>query len=182
MIMWFARLIVILFVANALPASAQHLLFYNIELQKSIRVLPGQTLAVSYVGYNGVVEYAKLTVTDITDSTVVLGVNPKKLPLFNNMKDGKHINTYKVVSLKDIQAFRRITVKRQLLKTTMRAALIAGTYLLIVDVTQNGNMNAGEIFMLSLGVGIAGNVAINTLLPDKVKYQMADGWQVKYIP
>lgn len=163
-------------------SSAQQLLFYNVEKQKTIVVKPGNTLAISYTGYNGVKEYVKLTVTSLTDTAIVLGIKPQRLPFLRNMKDGKHTNSYKVVNYNDVVGFRRITTSRQLLKTALRIALIAGTYTVVYDATRNSDMGSGDIFLLSLGMGVAGNSMINLLLPDKVKHEIADGWKLQYVP
>jgi hypothetical protein len=162
--------------------SAQQLLFYHLQKQKTIAINPGNTLALSYIGYNGVKEYIKLTVTDITDSAIVLGLKPERLPFVRNMKDGKHTNSYKIVNYNDIVAFRRISNGRKILKTALRVALIVGTYSVVYETTRNNDLGSGDIFLLSLGLGVAGNTAINLLLPDKVKHEIADGWKLQYVP
>jgi hypothetical protein len=182
---WSSLFVAIIFsILVVVPAnsSAQQLLFYHVEKQKTIVVRPGNTLAISYTGYNGVREYVKLTVTDLTDTAIVFGIKSERLPFFSNLKDGKHINSYKIVNYTDVVAFRRITLGRQVLKTTLRMALIAGTYSLVYETTRNTDMSSGNIFLLSLGLGVAGNTAINLLLPDQVKHNIVDGWKLQYVP
>jgi|688.fasta_scaffold109380_3 hypothetical protein len=160
---------------------AQKLLFFNAKKQKSIVVNLGSVLCVSYKGYNGVTEFAKLTVTNITDSTVELGVDMNKLGVFKKLKDGQHVNNYKVIRLEDIKGFRRITLGRTTLKTLLKIGVVVGTYFFIYELSQNGSFTAGEIFAISAGVGIGGTLLINTLLPENVKYYMKDGWEVHTI-
>ncbi len=175
------KICILLLLLSAFDSFAQELLFFNAAKQKSVIVRPGSILCVSYTGYNGITEFAKLTVTDITDSTVVLGVNTAKLGFMSKLKDGPHVNNYKVIRLEDIKGFRRITLGRTTLKTLMKIGVVVGTYFFIYELSQDGGFSAGETFAISAGAGIAGTILVNALLPENVKYYMKDGWEVRYL-
>ncbi|MEY3334831.1 MAG: hypothetical protein RLZZ176_3134, partial [Cyanobacteriota bacterium] len=86
-------------------------------------------ISVSYMGYNGVPEFAKLTITDINDSFIILGVDPSRIAFLRGNTDGPILNTYKVIKIRDIVAFRRISVGRRILKSSLRIAAYVGTFL-----------------------------------------------------
>lgn len=157
-------------------ALCQTLLFMNQQTNQVVKVVPGNLLSLSYTGYNGVTEFVKLTVTDINDSCVVLGVDPSRIALLGSKSDGPILNTYKVVKIRDIVAFRRISVGRRVLKSSLRIAAYVGTFLLVTELIKNNSVSTLETYFISLGAGLGGVGAIEFLLPDKTKYRIKNGW------
>lgn len=156
-----------------------NLYFINKAKNKIIEVQTGQQLSLKYNGYLGQPEFVKQTVTEITDSFVVLGVNPEilgttyKKVLSNNPKF-----IYKKVMLKDIIAFRRITVSRQLLKTTLMVANIFGTGFLLTDLYKRSSFSTLETYGISIGIAIGTSIIINLALPENPKYYLNNGWEI----
>lgn len=157
-------------------ALCQTLIFWNEQTQQQIKVVPGHMLSVSYTGYNGVSEFVKLTVTDINDSCVVLGVDPTRIALLSGKSDGPMLNTYKVVKIRDIVAFRRISAGRRILKSSLRIAAYVGTFLLVTELIKNTSVSTLETYFISLGTGLGGVGTIEFLLPDKTKHKIKNGW------
>jgi hypothetical protein len=160
-----------------MPVFAQQkLVFTHAATQKTIELKVGHRAAILYTGYLGQVEFARETVTDITDSTITLGVDITKI--LPNSKPGKNNKlTYKTILIKDIKGFRRMTVGRQAAKSALSIAGIVGSFYLLQGVYSSdiSNFNA---FAISLGVGL-GLYGINNLIfPENIKYYMQEGWTV----
>lgn len=150
------------------------LVFINSTSQKVIELKVGHRAALLYAGYRGQVEFARETVTDITDSTITLGIDMNE----RLGKPGKHNRfTYKTISIKDIKGFRRMTLGRQVAKTTLAAAGVVGSFYLLKNVYSSDISNFSA-FAISVGVGV-GLYGINNLIfPENIKYYMQDGWTV----
>lgn len=159
-----------------------HLYFFNKQENKMIEVIPGQTLALLYSGYMGQTEFAKNVVTEITDSTVVLGHHPDRMsPWFKQRAEKKTLKNgaaYKVVRIKDIKGFRRITNGRQVLKTLTQTASIVGLFYLAGSVYRSPDISTGNAFLISFASGIGTSVIINVLFPENIKYHVGNTWQV----
>jgi hypothetical protein len=168
-------LVFFLFVHQGL-ALCQTLLFTNQLTQQQIRVVPGHMISVSYMGYNGVPEFAKLTITDINDSCILLGVDPSRIAFLRGNTDGPILNTYKVIKIRDIVAFRRISVGRRILKSSLRIAAYVGTFLLVTELIKSASVSTLETYFISLGTGLGSVAAIDFLLPDKTKHRINNGW------
>jgi len=157
-----------------------NLYFINKTKNKIIEVQPGEQLSLKYAGYLGQPEFVKQTVTEITDSFVVLGVNPEifgstyQKALSDNPKF-----IYKKVMLKDIISFRRLTISRQLLKSSLMIANIFAAGYLLTDLYKKNNLSTIETLGISLSVGIITSVIINSVLPENPKYDLKNGWIVR---
>jgi hypothetical protein len=161
---------------------AQHaLLFYNPQQGKEIRMQVGHKACILYKGYLGQIEIAKETVTDITDSTIVLGVNlAEKMPALAGKPGKRKTLTYKVIKHSDIIGFRRMTIGRQVAKIGLTAAGLVGSFYLVSNVYR-GDFTTLQAFGISLAGGVAFVWLNNALLPENIKYYMDEGWQVKLI-
>ncbi len=166
--------LLILLCCFSLAASAQRtLVFINEKENKVIEVTEGQQLCVLYKGYLGQTEFAKDVVSEITDSTVTLGIY--------KTRESKTGQSYKVIRIEDIVAFRRMTIGRQLLKSTVQIGSVVGLYILANQAYSSPDISNGGAFAISLGAGISTRVLINLLFPEKVKYHMQDGWRVSVV-
>ncbi len=137
----------------------------------------GHRAAILYTGYRGQTEFARETVTEITDSTITLGVDVNRI--FPNSKPGKNNRfTYKTIAVKDIKGFRRMTVGRQVAKTSFNIAGVVGSFYLLRGVYSSDISNFSS-FAISLGVGM-GLYGINNLIfPENIKHYMQEGWTVE---
>ncbi len=172
--------LLMLFIALYCASQAQtNLYFINRSKHKIIEVKTGQQLSLKYKGYLGQPEFAKQTVTEITDSFIYLGVDPELLgDLFKKSISNNPKFIYKKVLLKDIIAFRRMTVGRQFFKSSMMIATIFGTGYLLTDLYQKNKFTTLETLGISFGVGIGTSLLINLVLPENPKCFLSDGWEV----
>ncbi len=164
-----------------LSSAQKSLLFFNTQANKTIQVKVGHRASILYKGYLGQLEFAKETVTDITDSTIVLGINlaetmPRLAP-----KPGKSTRlTYKVIRINDIVGFRRMTLGRQFVRLTLTAAGLVGTFVVFNQAKIQGftSFNAS---LITFGAGLGFLWINNLILPENIKYYMESGWQVKVL-
>lgn len=159
----------LLFCANALFAQ-EHIMFIQEQKGKVIQAKLGDQLSVKYRGYLGQTESFKQTLTEIDDSSFVLG--------FQFL--GQELNAYKKIKYEDIIAFRRISLGRTILKTSLSLGSAVGVILLLDRTYKNEaySLGLGGRIGLSVGLGLGMNLLINGLLPDKPKYQVKEGWQI----
>jgi hypothetical protein len=155
------------------------LVFTQASTHKKIEMHIGHRATILYKGYLGQLETAKETITDITDSTIVLGINYAETYPRMAARPGKNLRmTYKVIRVSDIVGFRRMTIGRQLGSLAFKTAGIVGSFYLLRNVYANPSISAGNAFLISLGTGFS-ILGINSLLfPENIKYYMEDGWSV----
>jgi len=159
---------------NAQP----NLYFINRSKHKVIEVIPGHQLSVKYNGYLGQPEFFKQTLSDITDSSITLGIDPEMFGASKKLLANNPRFMCRRIMLRDIVAFRRITLGRQLLKSTLMTANIVGTYFLLTDLYRNNRFSNLQTFLISLGVGIGTSYIINIAFPENPKYRLEDGWEI----
>jgi hypothetical protein len=155
------------------------LLFYNTKTLRTIELKVGHKATLLYKGYLNQTEVICHTVTDITDSTIVIGsdlsiILPEKRP---GQKLGQ---VQKVIRISDITGFRRMTIGRQLAKAGVGVAGAVGSFYLLQYIYQS-DISRGNAFLISLGTGFS-LIGLNRILfPENIKYYFEDGWQVKVI-
>lgn len=159
-----------------LPVFAQKkALLIHAEKQKVLELKVGHRVALLYTGYRGQVEFACEMVSDITDSTITIGL---KDGLLGSSKKGKQ--NYKTIAIKDIQGFRRMTLGRQLAKTAFTIGGVVGSFYLLRGV-YSSNLSNWSSFAISLGVGL-GLYELNALIfPENIKYFMDEGWTIAVV-
>lgn len=163
-------------------SSAQRsLLFFNLQSGKTIQLKVGHRASILYKGYLGQLEFAKETVTDITDTTIVLGVNlAETMPLLAP-KPGKSTRlTYKVIRINDIVGFRRMTLGRQFAKLSLTVVGVVGTFVVFNQAKMRG-VSSFNASLITFGSGLSFLWINNLLLPENIKYYMENGWQVKVL-
>lgn len=172
-------LLVTFTVAIASQSFAQKTLrFINSKLTKVIEVEVGQTLSVQYVAYNNQLFFCRDIVTDITDSSVTLGnINEPSLPWIQKLTD-KHDAPYKVIMLKDIVGFRKISQGRTIGKSAISTGIFIAAYLATLDLFLNTNLGFWPTIGISMGFTLGATVANSFILPENPKYKMKDGWLV----
>lgn len=154
------------------------LLFYNVKTNDSIEMKVGHRATILYKGYLGQLEVVKETVTDITDSTIVLGVNlAENFPSFVSKPGKSNRFIYKTIKITDIVGFRRMTVGRQVAKLMLSIATVVGS-VYIAQKAYSGNFNALSAFGVTLGAGLGLFWLNNVMLPESIKYYFEEGWSV----
>jgi len=154
--------------------------FINRQKHKIITVSPGQQLSLKYKGYMNQSEFAKHTVTDVSDSFITLGIDPQ---MFGNglgkMLSNSPSYVYRKVRITDILSFRKISNSRLLVKNTLLIGNIVGSYFVLSNLYKQNNFTVGQSFLISLGTGIFSAILINSILPENPKYKMEDGWEIR---
>lgn len=166
----------------SLGLTAQPRLFFlHKQLNKLVEIRIGQQVCLLYNGYLNQQEFAKNIVTEITDSTITLGHDPEMMgSIAQKMMQKQALKTgssYKIIRIKDIRGFRRMTAGRQLLKTATQTASFVGLFFLVSSVYQSDHISSWNAFLISFGSGIATTTIINALFPENIRYLMKDGWQ-----
>ncbi|MCE2740213.1 MAG: hypothetical protein LW669_01870 [Sphingobacteriales bacterium] len=166
------RIIFILFVLllsepKSLLAQEQ-IVFFHEQKGKIIQAKLGDQLSIKYRGYLGQTENFKQTLTEIKDSSFVLGYSLL----------GPDILLYKEIKYSDILAFRRIGLGSVILKTTLSLGSAVGAIFLLDRTYKNNDFNLAGRIGISVGLGVGMNLIINSIFPDKPKYQVKEGWKV----
>lgn len=174
------KFLIITFCFVALGSFAQPtLVFTQATTNNKIEMKIGHRATILYKGYLGQLETAKETITDITDSTIVLGINMAEVYPRMAARPGKNLKTtYKVIRISDIMGFRRMTLGRQMGSLVFKTAGIVGSFYLLRNVYANPSISSGTSFLISIGTGF-GILGINGLLfPENIKHYVEDGWSV----
>lgn len=172
--------LVLLFVglvpANLLGQNS--LIFLNPSHGKLIKAKEGDVLSIRYKGYLGQTEYFKNTLTEIKDSSFVLGV-----PIFrrNGGNMGNEIDQQfqcKEIRYLDVIAFRKASIGRNVFKSTLTLGAAVGTVFLFDKLYQKNQVSTFAKIGISIGVGLSLNYLINLAIPEKPNHKMTDGWQI----
>jgi hypothetical protein len=158
---------------------AQQLVFTNVSKNKVITARPGNMVYITYTGYNGQHEFATNLVSGITDSTITLGLDPQTF--MKGRRYNATANSYKVINIKDITAFRKRSVGGVLLNSLVSVGSVVGAVFLLSDLVSSNNISTGNALLISGGVGLAVRFGTLLLFPANAKYRMQDGWTVKAI-
>ena len=169
--------IIALVILSQLASAQKSLYFFNSQKNKLIEVHEGHYLSLQYTGYLGQTEFVKNVVTAITDSTITLGVEMEKFG-FLGTSNSRLVPPHKIIRIKDITAFRKMTVARQLVKSACTIGAVLGSYFLLYDLYNSPSVSRGGAFFISIGVGVGSSLLFNALFPENVKYRLPDGWQV----
>ncbi|MES2779604.1 MAG: hypothetical protein V4651_06865 [Bacteroidota bacterium] len=154
------------------------LVFKNTKTQKTIELRVGNRVSFSYKGYMEQPEFVKETISQITDSTVVLGFShfaalPKSIT-----KPGKHPKlVFKVVRIEDITGFRKMGLGRLLAKGAVSIGGIFASYYLLKNI-YSSDISSGSSILLSMGVGLGLYGLTEVFFPENIKHYLEDGWTV----
>ncbi|WP_143525146.1 hypothetical protein [Labilibacter marinus] len=164
------RLIIIiglLFIGVQLFSQKTGIIFYNQVEGKSIPFIKGSMIVVEYQGYLKQMELYTNNIIEVNDSTVLIG----KARLFAAPTQVKEIR------IEDIKGFRKISAGSLLLKTTLTVGATLGAYYAMRNYADQ--LSSTEEILYSTAIGLATNISLNKIFPDKkVKYKMKDGWKV----
>ena len=161
---------------NAQNYAQKTLLFLNTKTNKAIEVSEGQTLSVQYRGYNNQIYHFKNMVSEINDSTILLGNMSEEQPAWSQKLSRKFEPNYRIIAIKDIVTFRRITIGRSLGKSLLTTSVMLGEFFGTIDLFRNNQLGTWETVTLSLGIGLATSLINAFVLPDYPKNKIKDGW------
>lgn len=145
-----------------------YIIFENKRSGKIIKARLGDQIHVKYRGYLGQTESFKHTLTEINDSNFMLGIDYL----------GENLSNYKIIQYKDIVAFRRMSIGRVFLKSTLSIGSAIGTILVLDRLYKEQSLSFGQRIGVSLGVGLGVNILINALLPENPNHWVKDGWEI----
>lgn len=167
-------LFLLVFNLVSITSSGQNvILFMNTKSGVVLKAKPGDQISVLYKGYLGQTEYYKHTLFEIKDSTFILG-NP-----LQGKGSQSLLPAYKEIKYSDVIAFRRMGIGRTLLKSTLSLGAAIGTLLVLDRLYTNNQVNNFAKIGISMGVGLGLRFGIDALLPEKPKYFIKDGWELK---
>ncbi len=174
----YGLLIALFCIANL--AIAQKIVFIHAGDGKIIEAKEGDVLSIQYRGYLGQTETFKNTLTSIKDSSFVLGIDLIDPSSPMAMKMGQQMQA-KEIRYADVMAFRRMSVGRVFLKSTLTTGAAIGTILVLSSLYKSNNISDMGKIGISLGAGLSVNALINLILPERPKYRMSAGWQINPI-
>ena len=157
---------------------SQELWFTNAAKNKVIKARVGNMVYVTYKGYNGQHEFATQILSEITDSTITLGLGPGNV-FGAGKKYTAAANAYKVINIKDITAFRKRSVGGVSLNALISAGSVVGSVFLLDDLIRTNNISTGNALLISLGAGLVVRYGTMLLFPVNAKYKMSDGWKAQ---
>jgi hypothetical protein len=152
------------------------LLFLNTNTHKTIEIFEGQTLSVQYIGYNNQIYHFKNIVSQINDSIILLGNISEEQPIWAQKLNRKFEPNYRIIAIKDIIAFRRITTGRSLGKSLLTTSVVLGTFFGTIDLFRNNQLATWQTALLSLGISMATSVINAFVLPENPENLMKKGW------
>lgn len=159
---------------------AQQVQFKN-ENGLTITIKQGDQISLFYKGYLGQKQYSNVDFLFGTDSSIVVG---NSIHSFNERAADYLLIRglqQKEILFKDIIAFRRISLARKTIKSTLNIMAYTGFALALSDISANEKLNYGQSLLYSLAGGIGISLLINLALPENPKYKMNEGWQVQTI-
>lgn len=158
--------------------SQNSLLFLNTKTNKTFEVSLGQTLSIQYVGYNNQIYHVKNIVTDVNDSVIVLGNPTSNLPLWVQKLNKNYEPNYKIVNIKDIVSFRKITPGRLLAKSLITTSVSFGTFLLSYNLFRDAGTTPLNSILISIGLGATSSLLNAFILPDNPNNKISDNWVI----
>lgn len=170
-------LLILTFIISSIAFSQSSILFIQPNQGKLIKAKPGDQLSISYKGYLGQTETYINILTEISDTTFVLGFIGNQNSFFKLNQSGIN-NSCKEIKYSDIIAFRKSGPGRTLLKSTLAFGGAIGSILILNRLYKQNEISDFGKIGISLGVGIGINMLINLALPNKPIHQVVDGWQI----
>ena len=182
-------LIILSFIVFIAHSQNQLLNIVNSQTGKIIKVKLGDRMTIQYHGYNGQLSFVKDEVTGADDSCIYLGKNFESIS--DRLSQGLQKNGrgyQSIIKYKDIVQFRRESMGRTLLKSSVLGLPIAfGSYLLMSDYLKyHQSASSFEQFLVVTTIGLGSVSLPKLLLPENLKYKVANTWSFvpinKFIP
>jgi hypothetical protein len=170
-------IITLLFFTNNIFAQ-KSMLFFNTKLLKTIEVAEGNTISIQYKGYNNQIFHTKNIVTEINDSSIVLGHISSDLPIWIQKLSKKFEPNFRIILIKDIVAFRKMSNGRLIGKNLLSTSLTVGVFVATYDLFKNGGLSPLQSIFVSIGIGF-GNTLVNAfVLPENPINKISDNWVI----
>lgn len=161
----------------------------NSHSGKIIMVKLGDRMTIQYLGYNGQLSFVKDEVTGADDSCIYLGRSYEVVSDKLSQRLQKNGRGYQsIIKYKDIVQFRRESMGRNLLKSSVLGLPIAfGSYLLVSDYLKyNQSASSFEQFLVVSAIGLTSVSLPKLLLPENLKHKVGNEWTFvpknKFIP
>jgi hypothetical protein len=161
----------------------------NSHSGKIIMVKLGDRMTIQYLGYNGQLSFVKDEVTGADDSCIYLGRSYEVVSDKLSQRLQKNGRGYQsIIKYKDIVQFRRESMGRNLLKSSVLGLPIAfGSYLLVSDYLKyNQSASSFEQFLVVTAIGLTSVSLPKLLLPENLKHKVGNEWSFvpinKFIP
>ncbi len=167
-----------IFFFNLQNYAQKTLLFLNTNTHKTIEIYEGQTLSVQYRGYNNQIYHFKNIVSEINDSTILLGNMNEEQPVWIQKLSRKFEPNYRIITIKDIVAFRRITIGRTLGKSLVSSSIALGTIYGMYDLFSKQTLSYAPSILVSFGIGIISTTLNAIILPENPRYKVKEGWVI----
>ncbi len=148
-------------------------IYLNKDKSKSESIAATNSVLLLYKGYLGQEEVVYAMVDHVTDTS--LFIVKKKNSLFEHQT-----NELYEVKLIDILGFKKVTQGRTLLKAMSKLTLGIGTALLFATLNNNGS-GFWKAFAISAGTGALGDIGVEFIFREKIKYKISDGWNYKVL-
>lgn len=156
---------------------------------KIIEVKLGDRMTIQYHGYNGQLSFIKDEVTGADDSCIYLGRSYEGVSEKISQRLQKNGKGYQsIIKYKDIVQFRRESMGRNLLKSSVLGLPIAfGSYLLVSDYLKyQQSASSFEQFLVVTAIGLTSVSLPKLLLPENLKHKVGNEWSFvsinKFIP
>lgn len=147
--------------------------FVNKENSKSKTIEAGSHVLLLYTGYLSQEEIIHASILTVTDSSLIIVKNK------NSPFEHQSALPFEIM-LKDLLGFKKVTPGRTLLKALSKLTLGVGAALVFSGMNKNG-ANFWASFGTSAGIGAVGDIGIEFIFKDRIKYKLADGWQFRVI-
>jgi len=184
-------LLIISFIFTVFFAQSQNQLvnIVNSHSGKIIKVKLGDRMTIQYHGYNGQLSFVKDEVTGADDSCIYLGRSYEGVS--DKLSQGLQKNGrgyQSIIKYRDIVQFRRESMGRNLLKSSVLGLPIAfGSYLLVSDYLKyNQSASSFEQFLVVSAIGLGSISLPKLVLPENLKHKVGNEWTFvpinKFIP
>lgn len=161
----FVQLTLIMLLAAAAGAQTT-LVFENAQLQDTVRIEAKDYVNLEFKGYLDQPSQQMSFVKSVNATSVYLAASMKTLP-----PEGYEIKA------SDITGFRRMSMFQPFIKPVTSLGVILGTYFILAD---NKTTSEADLLLYTSVAGILVNYAVDFLFPDNIKYNVADGWNVRF--
>lgn len=152
------------------------LLFLNTKTNKTIEICEGQTISVQYRGYNDQIYHFKNMVNEINDSNILLGNISSEQPIWIQKLRGRFEPDFRIIAIKDIVAFRRITLGRTLGKSLVSSTIALGTIYGMYNLLSNQNLSYAPTIFITFGISLISTTLNAIILPENPRYKVKEGW------
>lgn len=160
------RILALLMVLSATAAAQTRLIFENARSQETVVIESRDLVNIQFRGYLNQLQLTKSTVAAVTDGSLFLFNANKDLPAQPFEIKGE-----------DITGFRRIPGIQPYIKPIGSLGASIGMFYLLES---NAKITPAEQIIYTTLAGIAVNYLLDLLFPDDIKYQVADGWKVRF--